>query len=154
MSDNIRVLAGSERNEYLSIVLIRDEKDFRIYVYRYAVPGRYDIYSFELGRSENGPMKVSYSSDSREPIAKSAAACARDLNKSAVVAMIKSLFKEEQAIARYGYNFVELLEQIASKSKAYQWIKRRYNKHRTDVGKRVAARMEERKKNLELQGWA
>jgi len=59
-SDNVNILSDNEHNEYFAINIIDNE----IFFFRYAVPGRYDIYEFgfELEKT-NIRNKIKYHSD-------------------------------------------------------------------------------------------
>lgn len=126
-SDNILVQRNRWGNEYLAISLrpATKHKDYRVYIYRYCVPGRCDTYSFQwkIGQSLE-PANVRYFSDSHLPLSKALSLVESDFNRPRVVEMCVNAFNAERIVLHYRHDFLKLLGVIAPKSKAYRAVKK------------------------------
>jgi hypothetical protein len=141
--DNTLVQRHRWGNEYLAISLrpADERRQFRVYVYRYTVPGRCDTYSFQWRvRQSLEPNSLRYFSDGWLPLAKALKLVEEDFNRESVVEMCEDAFRAEQIVLHYRRDFLELLEVIAPKSKTYRAVKRLCERT-----------MEERKKKFEAK---
>lgn len=88
-TDHVLVRRKLQSAEFLAIRLSIAEGEEPVCIYRYEVPGRTDIYSFNwMPISGYTVNRVGYFSDQCLTLAAAAAMIARDLNKKAVVEML------------------------------------------------------------------
>ena len=89
-SDNILVRQTPQGAEFLAVCFSVEEGTSPICLYRYGVPGRCDVYSFDWvpGNGCGVGDRVRYFSDQYLPLASAVTMAARDLNKKAVVKML------------------------------------------------------------------
>ena len=123
-SDNRLVLNGLQHCEYLCIGENEDTAE-KVFLYRYFVPGRCDVYGFGLSPAEPGrSRRLTYWSESDIPMPKSFAALLKDLEKPAVVGMFERFARS----SKYHVAMLRFLELLAPKSSAVKAFRRASNK--------------------------
>lgn len=140
-SDNTLVQRHRWGNEYLAISLrlTTEHKDYRVYIYRYCVPGRCDTYSFQwkIGQSLE-PANLRYFSDEWLPLSKALLLVEADFNRSRVVEMCVNAFSAERIVCHYRHDFLKLFGVIAPKSKTYRAVKKLCEKTMKERAVRIA----------------
>lgn len=123
-SDNRRVLNGRQSCEYLCIGE-NEETAESVFLYRYFVPGRCDVYGFGLQSAEPGrSQRVTYWSESDIPMERSFAALLKDLEKPGVVDMFARFARS----SKYHVAMLRFLELLAPRATAVKVFRRASNK--------------------------
>jgi hypothetical protein len=113
-SDNTLVTEDGEDTEFLCIGE-REDADEPAFIYRYAVPGRYDIYGFGLRKDEPyRSSRVTYWSASPSAIQPARVMLLKDLEHPRVIEM----FREFANAARFPRRMLRLLDTLAPDSSA------------------------------------
>lgn len=113
-SDNRQVMRGRQSCEYLCIGENEDLAE-RVFLYRYFVPGRCDVYGFGLQLAQPGrTRRLAYWSESDIPMARALTALMKDLEKPAVV----SMFSRFATTSSHHVTVLQFLELLAPKSSA------------------------------------
>jgi hypothetical protein len=156
--DNILVKGGKDSHEFLAISCRPDEGDdrpFRVWFYRYCLPGRCDRYSFKLTvpTQHTSGGHVTFCQDyGSHGLAGAIQDAAKDFDKPQVVGMIQNALNADRILSRYGREIETLLSQIAPKSKSYRltrkMVKALENKRQKAFAERQAARQALRDKGV------
>jgi hypothetical protein len=123
--DNVRVKRGKNDCEFLAISLRprKSGKTWEVMFYRYCVPGRCDLYSFQWNMSDDiGVHHLTYFSDFNIPMAKAIKMAEDDFNRPYVIEMCLEAFSAERVVIRYHRDFLRLLGLVAPKSKTYRKV--------------------------------
>lgn len=119
-SDNIRVKRGRDSYEYFALSLRPDDapwRPFRVAFWRYCVPGRCDIYSFEWHNTSR-PTKLAFFSDGWYiPLDKALKLAQRDLDRPEVVELCVNAFRASRIVSYYQHDWTQLINVVAPRSK-------------------------------------